>query len=425
LFAGVNQIPAGTIAIFDASNLEKISQTPYFIRDFSQNISDEALVRANYLSTLKEVIKLESQSDAMVGCTISGGTDSTTVLALATPHLLKKQARIPVFTIKDSGSESDADLQASIETVAALRKIYGDVYDHQIVDLTSPITLEDFKDATKAMGRPVCDPRFIAMTRFFRAMKDFGIKVVLTGQGSDEINYGYHPLYNWPLTSFYTSEMEFTADNLADEFIKIYAEKIAGYNLEFQTKAIASFREHIEKIMAKTAHITDTKKRVTAVLGDTELQNVFSYEDHPSMYSGIEARVPLANTKLVKIAYSISPLLQLKNNISGRYFLREALAEAGLPDKIVNRDKFPTPKKQNYVGQLIEILSQNRNAITNSDLIKQVYSKAALAMVLDAQNIDTTNQDTGVNTAHRYGNIEDILLNIIGLWQFEAVYFKN
>lgn len=421
-FEGVNQVPSGNILVFDNKSLELKEQIQYFGRQIEVRIRDENKAKELYLTTLKEVIQKETQSDAMVGCTLSGGTDSTTVLALSIPHLLSKQSKIPVFTMNDSGAESSLDLQSSVETLAELRKIHGDVYDHQIVDLTQPVTLEDFKRATVAMGRPVTEIRFITMTRFFEAMKNYGIKVVLTGQGSDELNYGYHPLKNWPLTAFYTNGKEFTAETVFEEFYRVYKEKIDDFNEDFKEKALISFRSHLENIFKKISHIQDPRLKVTAALGMLELENVFSYEDHFSMYSSIEDRVPLANTDLVKLSDSIDPELHLKSNLSGRHFLRLALTELGLPEKIVNRDKAPTPKKQQYVDQLIEIINTNYDSIQNSKLLKQVYSTETLSNLNLVQNVSQQDFSHGHS---RYGNIEDILLNLIGLWQFEEVYLKN
>lgn len=421
-FKGVNQVPGGNVLVFDSKSLELKEQIQYFKRQIEVQIRDENQASKAYLPALKEVIKKETQSDAMVGCTLSGGTDSTTVLALATPHLLSKQSKIPVFTMNDSGMESSLDLQASNQTLAELRKIYGDVYDHQVIDLTQPVTLEDFKKATVAMGRPVTEIRFITMTRFFEAMKNYGIKVVLTGQGSDELNYGYHPLSNWPLTAFYTNGKEFTAQAVFDEFYIVYADKINGFNSEFKEKSLISFRLHLEKVFKKISHIPDQKLKVTAAVGMLELENVFSYEDHFSMYSGIEDRVPLANTELVKLSDIISPELHLKSNSSGRHFLRLVLTELGLPEKIVTRDKSPTPKKQQYLDQLIQIIKDDYESIQNSKLLKQVYSTETLSNLNLVQN---TNQQDFSHSKNRYGNIEDILLNLIGLWQFEEIYLKN
>ena len=419
---GIKQVSSGNILVFDATNLHQKDEIQYFTREPKIQITSESEAANKYLTVLKQVIQKETRSDAMVGCTLSGGTDSTTVLALSTPHLLLKQSKIPVFTMNDTGVESSLDLESSIETLKELRKIYGDVYDHQIVDLTEPVTLEDFKKATIAMGRPVTEIRFITMTRFFEAMKKHGVKVVLTGQGSDELNYGYHPLSNWPLTAFYTNKKDFTAQNLFDEFYNVYAQKIDGFNETFKQKALNSFRLHLQNVFVKVNHIQDQRLKVTAILGALELQNVFSYEDHLSMYSGIEDRVPLANIDLVKLSDAIAPEIHLKSNPSGRHLLRLALKEVGLPVQIVNRDKAPTPKKQQYVDQLIKIINANYQTILNSELLKQVYSAQTLS---NLNLVQYGNQQDFSHGDNRYGNIEDILLSLIGLWQFEEIYLKH
>jgi asparagine synthetase B (glutamine-hydrolysing) len=281
--------------------------------------------------------------------------------------------------------------------------------------MNSKLTSQDFIDATLAFEMPVFDIRFITMVKFFQAISKTGVKVILSGQGSDCINYGYYPFRHW-VSKFYQEEVLTTETILGYYQNQLNELEQSLFNPSFLKKITKTNQIFLNKLLTKTQNIEPQAKRFTAILGLGDFLGELNYEDKISMFSGVEVRVPLVNKDLVDLADGCDYKMHILENSSGRYFLRQELKKH-LPAKIVNRQKYPTPKKQNYFSELLEIISQEKIGIAKSSLLKSIYKPEFIENLLNKnlQILDTANKTM-------YGNKEDILLKFLGLYFFEIIH---
>jgi asparagine synthase (glutamine-hydrolysing) len=223
-------------------------------------------------TTLADSIRVRVDTDLTVGVILSGGLDS----ALALLHVQQMHPDCVAFTVGAPGSEDlayarrlTADLGVPHEVIELRPRDMG---PSQIREAVRMCELSEYGDIINAA----------VSVPLFRRVRECGVKIVLTGDGSDEL--------------------------------------FGGYAMYHQADADTTRRLFVHKIQN---------------LCRTELQRV----DRASMGSGVEARVPFLDPALVRLAMRIPIELKLHDG-QEKWILREAFADV-LPDYIRRRPKNP------------------------------------------------------------------------------------
>ncbi len=183
LYEGVFQVPPGHYLIATDRHVEVMRywDFDYPEADASRPLRTNADYAAELRHALEEAVRLRLRADVPVGCYLSGGLDSCSVLGLAARH---HPEPIRAFTL--TFDRSDYDEGAIAEEMA--EKAGASFYP-------IPIRQEDladhFADAI-AQSETLCfNAHGVAKYLLSRAVRNAGYKVVLTGEGSDEILGGY------------------------------------------------------------------------------------------------------------------------------------------------------------------------------------------------------------------------------------------
>jgi asparagine synthase (glutamine-hydrolysing) len=191
LFAGVRQVPPGhyMLATRERRQILRYWDFDYpLAADEPGPAGDDAAEaaadreRAERLrEVLDEAVRLRLRADVAVGCYLSGGLDSCAVIGLASRHLSRP---IRAFTLSFDRPEYD-ELAIAREMAAACGA--------EIVPLpiTSADLAEDLPKTIWHAEQVLINANSVAKFRLSRAVRDAGYKVVLTGEGSDEILAGY------------------------------------------------------------------------------------------------------------------------------------------------------------------------------------------------------------------------------------------
>lgn len=183
LFEGVFQIPP---AHYMVATEKRIQLNKYWDFDYPK-IGDTAPQRSDveyaeeFRHAFEESVRIRLRADVPVGCYLSGGIDSCSILGLAARH---HQQPIRAFTLTFDRPEYDEGAVAK-EMAARVNAEYFPV----------PIRLDDladhFSDAIRQAEALCVNAHGVAKYLLSRAVRDAGYKVVLTGEGSDEILGGY------------------------------------------------------------------------------------------------------------------------------------------------------------------------------------------------------------------------------------------
>jgi asparagine synthase (glutamine-hydrolysing) len=183
LFNGIYQLPPASYLLTDG---EHVSVMPYW--DWNYPSADAT--RANgsgreWIERLQhsfdEAVRLRLRADVPVACYLSGGIDSCSVLGFAARHSTRP---IRAYTLSFDHADYDEG-----ELAREQAKRSGAEFCQ--IDIRSEHMADHFGDAIYHAERPIVNAHAIAKYLLSRAVRDSGIKVVMTGEGSDEIFAGY------------------------------------------------------------------------------------------------------------------------------------------------------------------------------------------------------------------------------------------
>lgn len=182
-FSGVHAVPPGHFLTADASG---IFLTQYWdityppLEDMPPVLSDGEYIEG-FRSVLDEAVRLRLRADVPVACYLSGGIDSCAVLGLAARH---RSEPMRAFTLRfdhEGYDEGEVAREMARKTGAEWVPVpvdQADLADH-------------FSDAIHFAESHCINGHFVAKYLLSRAARDAGFKVVLTGEGADEVLAGY------------------------------------------------------------------------------------------------------------------------------------------------------------------------------------------------------------------------------------------
>ncbi len=288
---------------------------------------------------LLDAIKLRLRSDVPVGALLSGGIDSSAIVG--TIDVFRLQEEIDTFSavFNESQFSEKKYIDTFVSKNIILRKHY--IYPSAVkllseIDRLIYIQEEPFRSLSVYS-------QFI-IYRYIRSSTK--IKVLLNGQGADEIFSGYSEHYyyyfltlmkegKWSLlfheASVFKSRRELSQWILMKELLRI------GLSLFYKRKD----KYHIFNSIPKQGE--KVKKRFDSLLQQklwndltfSALREYLRYEDKNSMAYSLESRLPFLDNRLVESAFSLTDDERIKNGIS-KYKLRE-IAKNRIPTQILER----------------------------------------------------------------------------------------
>ncbi len=356
-------------------------------------------------SLLQNSVKMMLRSDVPVGVFLSSGLDSSSIIAYMRNFI---KGPIKTFTIGfDDKSYSEAN------GARAIAKRFET--EHHEISIENNLT-ELIFNSTEHFGEPFGDNASLATMMLSKAAKN-SVKVVLTGDGGDEILAGYPTHYVYKIAALYKK----IPAGLRERFIKKMVEKLpvstdrlsrdyvlkrfvqgAGYPFQeahFLWKAI--FYDH-----QKEKLFTDRFKNLTkrnnsfSVCGDyfdkvknEEILNQLLYVDvktfllsnglvrvdRMTMANGIEARVPFLENNLVEFASTIPPRYKTRGSIT-KYILRK-LMKGRLPRGITSMKKMGlllplsrllTGKLKPFIEDILAQKKIERTGLLNPEFVSQL-----------------------------------------------------
>jgi len=315
-------------------------------------------------------IKFRLRSDVEVGSCLSGGLDSSSLVSFASNKFNK---RFHTFSAIWPGEKCDESYY--VEKVNDKYQCYPNAFTPDLENISEVIDKEIWHQEIPLAGSSLLAQWFV-----MEKAKEKNIKVLLDGQGADEILSGY-PLY---LIS-YINEMIYSLK--WNELYKYYPSlKKNGYPV----KRFISIQKHklfnqkhtafpikkklIDKYIFNTKYVTPHKcNYLPDFLKDqierTNLPGLLHFEDRNSMAHSVESRVPFLDYKLLEFTVSI-PTEQKINGALTKIILREAMKDY-LPEEVYNRfDKigFSTPIENNLFNNGNALYNNYLDSIKNSDI---------------------------------------------------------
>lgn len=314
---------------------------------------------------LREAVRKRIEiSDIPVGVLLSGGLDSSLLVALLAEH---GSSPIRTYSIgfEDAGGEAGHEFEYS----DAVARHYDT--EHHRYFIRNDQLLNRLNEAVGCMSEPMVAQDAAAFFLLAEQVKS-DISVVQSGQGADEVFAGY---------SWYPKMHEGQADGL-DAFCRHYLDRAHDEFGEALTPEWIG-EDHTQTLLAERLECGKDVEFLNAVLRmdatmlitDDPVKRV----DNMTMAWGLEARVPYLDHQLVECVAGMPAELKLRDG--GKYPLR-ALARSRLPAEVIDRPKgyFPVPALKYVQGPFLDWAREvlNRPECRNRGLFRREYLERLL-----------------------------------------------
>jgi len=373
-FEGIHQVPPGhLLEVQRRDGKLHISQRKYWDMDFpleadrpAEYDEDEWIERVR--AGLLEAVQLRLEADVPVGSYLSGGIDSCAILGLAAAA---RQNPVKAFTIGFDNKDYD-------ESPIAMEMAESAGADQDIMMLDASHLYDNFVETLWHTERTIYNTLGVAKLLMSRHVRDVGYKVVLTGEGSDEL-FGGYPAFRRDLFLH-------GLDHLSAEERVEWEQMLAEQNKLFKGAMLAedeirnaALEERIGFTPSCLQPWLASATRVPGILAENLREQLSDYDpgaaiagqfdadmlkgrhpldkaqyvwiktmlegqiltwggDRVDMANSMEARPAFLDHHLAELATKIPPSLRIKGRTE-KYVLREAM-KGLLPEVLYKREKF-------------------------------------------------------------------------------------
>ena len=352
---------------------------------------------------LLEAIRIRLRADVEVGSCLSGGLDSSTIVGMMR-NLLPEHQPLHVFTAMFPGKEAD-------ESAWAIQMAgFANAISHE-VEPTAEMLLESLDELSFALDLPIWSTSTFAQFSVMKLVQQNGLKVVLDGQGGDELFGGYAPhlYFFWKgleaqkrkheMQAFGKGASQFrfkqwlrfegvfkTGSRLSSSVYRKYFQGLNLLNSEFYAQNTLRFDKNDH------SNWSDLNSRLAWEMDNSTLKAYLRCEDRCSMWHSVESRTPFADDHvLAEWLFSLPGKMKIVEG-RGKVLLREA-AKPYLPNSIYNRtDKkgYTTPNNE-WIRKI-------------SPELKDLFTQTDISRFIDLKKLDLNydkffqpigNQDNG------------------------------
>lgn len=306
---------------------------------------------------LIDAIQRQMVSDVPICTFLSGGVDSSLVSAVCADQLRKQGERLTTFSFDfvDNARYFQAnDFQPSQDRPYVEQMVQFIGSDHHYLECGNEDMVRALYQAVDAKDLPGMADVDASMLYFCSVVKQYN-KVVLTGETADEI-FGGYPWFHKP--EFLRDDAFPWSPNLEPRRLLLRDEWVQALGMEEYV------RRRYEESVAQTPYLPGEtgeqrrRREISWLNLRWFMQTLLDRMDRTSMYSGLEARVPFADHRIIEYLWNVPWEMKAKDGVVKR-LLREA-GRGLVPDEILFRRKSPYPKTYDptYEKMLARQLSQ-------------------------------------------------------------------
>ena len=384
LFVGVKRLLPGHVMTWSDG---EVSIRRYWDVDFSKHTDerDDRTYIKQWSELFRESVRLRLMADVPLGMFLSGGIDSSAIAAVMSGMVSE-----PIKTFSVAFAEREANELEYARLVADTYK----TNHHEVV-----VSPEQFFEALPRLvwheDEPLAHPSSVALY-FVSHLASQHVKVVLTGEGSDELLAGYgryrRTIWNLEMGRRYNKLTPSIARNsirnqiertlpsgrlrqklmrtflvLSPELESIYFDNFAVFSAPMQQNmftrtarerigSIDPYRE-LRRVLARVKDLSLLDGLLYADI-KTYLHELLMKQDQMSMATSIESRVPFLDHKLVEFTARMPDTMKLRGGTT-KFVLRESM-KGVLPERILSRSKmgFPVPIGRWFRGPFKSIIDE-------------------------------------------------------------------
>jgi len=380
-FKGIKKLAAGEFLTYKDGKTQLrryydiLSQKPNIIMD-----RDEAIFKLE--KTLEESMSLRFDADVPMASLLSGGIDSATINYYAKTQGLE----IPTYTLGYKEFSKYDERQNAAKSAE-----YLGIKNTQL-EIDEAAFMSASESVFESMDEPLNDPAAIPLYLLFEQIKDDGYKVVLSGEGSDELFLGYREYFeyldiqaasslahkNW-LKKYFRANFSMNREwewykrifddtllfrTSGDKFTDLQKNNLMKRNVKDNDslKYLAPYRKRFES----SAHVDESMWYSYIDLNIFQAEHFLTKLDRVSMAHSIESRTPFLDHKLVQTVFSLEPKLRYEDGVT-KSLLKEIM-KPKLNAEILGR------KKKGFANPYMEYLVNSKKI----ELIKEVNKETGM-----------------------------------------------
>jgi len=384
VFRGISKLPPGHYLLYKNG---KLDIAEYWDLEFDE---DESISESEWIERIREQVSrsvnVQLMSDVPLGAFLSGGVDSSSIVALMS-KLSDTKPTTYTFGFRSEDLRYDI-LEDDLRYSRQIGELFDIDYHESYLE---PKVMELLPKLVYHLDEPVADPAIITSYLICRAARE-RLTVLLSGMGGDEVFAGYPRHAAVRIAEAYNLIPSFISRPVVDALPGARPGRLNALFRNTKKLAKSAALPERERYLGFGTYFTEAEKGDLYV-GDlaaaaqefdaySEHQRHFdrvadqsfvnqmlyvdmktflpclnlTYTDKTSMASSTEVRVPLLDHELVELSARIPSSLKLKG-LTGKYVLKRA-AEAWLPREIVHRKKagFSAPVRAWLVRDLREVV---------------------------------------------------------------------
>jgi asparagine synthase (glutamine-hydrolysing) len=351
---------------------------------------------------LADSVRLHARSDVPVGTCLSGGLDSSSIVCLA--EELRAAGQIPRYTHSAFGyvpEEEEYSERRHMEAV--MEKTGARMF---LVDTGREEFVERLLSIVRQQDEPFGSTSIAAQWFVFEAARREGMKVMLDGQGADEVFGGYHGYFGVIASNLLRRRRLLRYAR----FHRDYKRLLGHAPLPVRGAVWSALPRPVRRGVTRPGTVplpagaqllsAEMRERLRheyrpnppgslqeLLQGATEsigLPSLLRFEDRNSMAHSIEARVPMLDHRVVEFAFSLPDQLKIRG-VQTKYVLREAMRGV-LPESVRARtDKVGFRAEPRATWALAD---QNRNSVlaNRTEYEERWFDPKALAAALDGSD---------------------------------------
>ena len=377
LFAGVEFLQPGSYWLIDRAG--------HFIGDATSFWSPSTCARPTQVESpdrLRDLffdnLRTHMRSDVPVGVTLSGGVDSTSIIC-GLGEVLGAGINMEAFTYVTPGDPLGETKRAEIAASSVNARLHK-------VEIDGSDLLRDLPELVRIQGEPFTSSSMYAQYAVFRRVSEVGIKVVLSGQGADELFGGYTPLYAVHINKLLSSGNMSAAVKLfvnaskycdAKQILLWCARRLApglvrefAWNIQKLWKYPFIESSWRQELVPRDSPLRGSRNgtspmicELISLMETTCLPMLLRYEDRNSMAFSVESRLPFLTPALAEYSLGLPDSAFVSNNGALKAVFRDAMRGTVADEILDNRRKVPfsTPESD-WVRQAAKWVNEKLNS---------------------------------------------------------------
>ncbi len=396
LFSEIKVLPHSHYLVVDNSGVH--CQRYYDLQPQLFEESKLSFIEAQqeYRDRLSEVVGLHLRSDIQVGSCLSGGLDSSALVCIAN-DLTKQPINSFTAYYKEGKGFDERKWVNRLVDRCNLKPHYISPRPEDFIN--------DFEKMTYMHDYPVLGSSPFTQYYVMKLAGDNNTRVVLDGQGNDEINIGYeHSFYRYyadllkkrKIVPFVSEFMAYLTSKSKKSLIEKIAKTGIAAILPVSEQYRQEMKHYLPNVMCKRFNERELINKIIDIpssklsnflyhlIMTIYLQSLLHFEDRNSMAFSVESRVPYLDHKLVEFMFSLPANYKISGAETKK--LHRAAMQGIVPNEIINRNdkvNFAAPGESiwlkaelnNYLNTVLQSNSFKNRGVFDTKKINRIYKQ--------------------------------------------------